>query len=677
VDRLRRFKLRKVLQRGARYTAKRIAIKAYGSLSAKKKEFRLAKSRLRPEYVHENSLRRAIGCLKTDDISEVAYSSSVNFLCSSNVREAISELTDENVNEICTLADNWVKDKPTILDHEYNFSLDGTNHYPWHEDFLSKSKYPYLFYTELKVGQSIREGDIKVPWELSRMHGLIPLAQAYLITGNIVYKDKIKWLIKDFHVCNPCGYGVNWMCTMEVGIRILNILTAYSLIRDTCDPFDSIHSLVLIMSIEHGIFIRGNLETSGKLQSNNHYIANLLGLIGISCAYPDVKVSKKWRNFACAELFREIKRQILPDGLSFEGTISYTRLTGEMFYFSRVIMRTANIKIPEEFDQRLYELANAINWLTAQDGCVPQIGDNDSGRILVFAKRDSQKYDYLASLIKYELGDRAGLETSQLPELVWLYGDNVSSVNASLSDSHTGVKRFLESGITVYKTDDVYFLCAAVDAYKHDVPGHMHNDKLSFILQFKGKDFFVDPGTGIYTGNIAVRNELRSTKSHNTVMIQQHEQNRFGNSAFSLYYDGSASLVCDENEGSVRITGKHDCYLERLGITHKREFLVSNKSIFIRDSYDSTKPTNLETLSTFVLHPAVTIKKEADNTAILNNGHINIRLKTHGEIRIRKGLYSQKYNQWEETMVIETRGTTQDIAISEVELLHEVTNYLY
>ena len=55
---------------------------------------------------------------------------------------------------------------------------------------------------------------------------------------------------------------------------------------------------------------------------------------------------------------------------------------------------------------------------------------------------------------------------------------------------------------------------------------HAHNDKLSFELCVNGEDVIIDPGTYVYTPNQKWRNTFRSTGYHNTVKVDDHEQNQ-------------------------------------------------------------------------------------------------------------------------------------------------------
>src|SRR5207302_177785 len=64
---------------------------------------------------------------------------------------------------------------------------------------------------------------------------------------------------------------------------------------------------------------------------------------------------------------------------------------------------------------------------------------------------------------------------------------------------------------------------------------HTHNDKLSFVLRVAGKEVLCDSGTGCYTRDITTRNHFRSTAAHNTLLIDDTEQNRIDQSPLGLF----------------------------------------------------------------------------------------------------------------------------------------------
>lgn len=72
--------------------------------------------------------------------------------------------------------------------------------------------------------------DVKVPWEFSRLQYTLWLAEGALADAGrtSVYVARFLEIVNDWMGCNPAGYGPNWTCAMEVGIRATNLLIAFT-----------------------------------------------------------------------------------------------------------------------------------------------------------------------------------------------------------------------------------------------------------------------------------------------------------------------------------------------------------------------------------------------------------------------------------------------------------------
>jgi hypothetical protein len=86
---------------------------------------------------------------------------------------------------------------------------------------------------------------------------------------------------------------------------------------------------------------------------------------------------------------------------------------------------------------------------------------------------------------------------------------------------------FPNAGLYVMRSDDRYFLACCGEVGTAGLGNHKHNDLLSFELYAGDKAFIVDPGSYVYTRYPEWRNRFRSTRYHNTVVIDAQEQNRF------------------------------------------------------------------------------------------------------------------------------------------------------
>jgi hypothetical protein len=72
---------------------------------------------------------------------------------------------------------------------------------------------------------------------------------------------------------------------------------------------------------------------------------------------------------------------------------------------------------------------------------------------------------------------------------------------------------------------DLYLCFNASGAGINGRGSHGHNDALSIEVSAGGRAFIVDPGTYVYSADLAKRHEFRSSAYHSTVQIDGKEQN--------------------------------------------------------------------------------------------------------------------------------------------------------
>ncbi|MBT3261244.1 alginate lyase family protein [bacterium] len=102
-----------------------------------------------------------------------------------------------------------------------------------------------------------------------------------------------------------------------------------------------------------------------------------------------------------------------------------------------------------------------------------------------------------------------------------------SSKKKTSLDQNLVLISYSDTGIYIFKSDRIHMTISAGPNGQNGNGGHAHNDKLSFELNIDGEDLFVDPGTYLYTPLPERRNEFRSVKVHNTLVVADEEQNDF------------------------------------------------------------------------------------------------------------------------------------------------------
>src|SRR5262249_33609202 len=154
-----------------------------------------------------------------------------------------------------------------ILAHEFDLLGSGRvalgTPLPWHDDFKTGRRWPLRYAFDIDYNDLERPSDVKVPWELSRCQHFATLGQAYWLTGDERFAREYVDEVLDWTACNPCGYGVNWACTMDVALRAISWLWGfYYLAGSAACRSARVRGALLRALYLHGEFVAANLERS-------------------------------------------------------------------------------------------------------------------------------------------------------------------------------------------------------------------------------------------------------------------------------------------------------------------------------------------------------------------------------------------------------------------------------
>nr|MBC8360799.1 heparinase II/III-family protein [Candidatus Desulfatibia profunda] len=137
-----------------------------------------------------------------------------------------------------------------------------------------------------------------------------------------------------------------------------------------------------------------------------------------------------------------------------------------------------------------------------------------------------------------------------------------------------------DGGIYVMRSEHIYLLAACQPIGINGVGAHKHNDWLSFELCVDDQPIIIDPGTFCYTGNMEMRRLFRSTKYHNTVVVDGREQIEIHNSMFGLTSPhGDVRVLRWESEETHDLLEAEHTGYTRLAepVTHRRQFLLNKR----------------------------------------------------------------------------------------------------
>jgi hypothetical protein len=526
-------------------------------------------------YVSDADLQRSLG---DKSISEVA--STIRTSREPRILPGLTDL-DSTVAALKRLFPDSIEqsrvEAEAVLDHRitlFGRAFDLGPKIDWHRDPQADVRWPLVHFTRvpLVLGQG---ADVRVVWELNRLHHLVILGCGYLLTSDERYSEEFLLQLASWYEDNPPRFGVNWSIAMEAGIRAVNVITALEMFRGSPNVTDQAIELILKLLIAHGRFIRANLEFSHRTPSN-HYLSDLIGLFTIGATTRELREARVWRDYSAPRLVKEMNRQVLADGVDYEGATGYHRFVLEIFSLFFSLCRTGSFDPGTAFRARLEAMFEFVGSYLKPDRTAPVIGDSDDGRLIKFKDRPAVDHSYLMSIGAILFQNGSFKQSSEIDEeAIWWFGGagletfERLEINELSADS----RAFPQAQIFVQRAGDLYSI---IDCGDHGARGrgsHAHSDALSIEVFAFGRTFLRDPGTFVYTASEQERNLFRSTAYHNTVRIDGEEISRINEGelfAFASNVRPQVNLWESTAERDV-LDAEHYAY-QRLDapVTHRR-----------------------------------------------------------------------------------------------------------
>jgi hypothetical protein len=448
-----------------------------------------------------------------------------------------------------------------ILRGEYPLFGYGSPHLgvnpDWHSDWVSGKTWPMEASQHIVVVR--RDGsDVKAPWELSRLQFAPVVAQAHVLTGDASYREAVKNLLTDWVERNPVGVGVNWTIAMEAALRGVSLCLSMDLLW----PFTSeeqpwLHQMTSSLW-QHLRFIEAHNEFSFLLRSN-HYLSNIVGLTTLS-AYLGLERRREKYGQAVQQ---EILLQTYPDGGDREASTGYHFLVAQMALHSLRVQQRCRGSIAPDFEARVRLMFAWLAALADDAGKLPLLGDCDNGRVELLPDDIDQ-------------GERHALRTSSFRKLA------SSVLQLPPKSEREDVKLLPDSGIAVLHSGQASVIFSAMPNGLRGKGSHTHCDKLSIVFRLGGDEVFCDSGSRCYTRSAELRNLYRSTRAHNTLAIDEADQNTIPTSNQSLFRCGNEAKVSPIEVSGKSLRASHTGYA-RLGAVHQRTVSLSDTALLLID----------------------------------------------------------------------------------------------
>ncbi|UCE07599.1 MAG: alginate lyase family protein, partial [bacterium] len=492
----------------------------------------------------------------------------------------IRRLLLENINKNKT-----IEDADRICSGELRvFSIEPKmfkNEINWHKDYYTDHEWPIKPFNRI-YDPNDSGIDLNVPFNLSRLQFIPTLIQAFEITSDSKYIIRLTELIDSWIDKNPYCFGVNWWSSTEVGLRAVNLVLAVAFLSKNMSN-QKLRSYLRILW-KHALYIYKYDVTLDRVQNkNNHYLASMLGLLAVSFSFKGNQ-TKKFQACALNALKREIPRQFMEDGGNFESATGYHQLSLEVVLVGLLLLRVHyNNDVSNDFINTFFKkgiqerLVNALNFVWDYMSCYgesPHIGDSSDCRVIVFKDyfdREASDHNFLVKLGELAINYKTPSNTNNM------------------------VKIYPKSGYACFKNHLYSIIAFSGPKGTNGTGGHGHNDKCSFVMTVSGYPIFIDCGTYIYNPKIRERYELKSGKSHNTVMIDGEEQCEITpNRVFGLQSEIISRIGMAEEGNVVRFEMQHDGYrrVKEIGLV-SREIICEERSLEINDTVHGSGTHNI------------------------------------------------------------------------------------
>ena len=531
----------------------------------------------------------------------------------------------------------------------------------WHRDPVHGRTAPMRFWSSVPyLDPAI--GDHKITWEINRHQHWIVLGRAAWLTGDTRYRDEIVAQLRGWLQQNPPRIGINWASMLEVAFRSLSWLWALQFCAAFDDTPDEWYAELLVGLDAQLRHIHGNL--SYYFSPNTHLLGEALALYVVGRALPELPRAGEWAQTGRRVLIDEIARQVHADGGHAELSAHYHRYALDFYLLALSIARlTGDGDAVRRFDEVSRRLARFARALAGADGRLPLIGDDDGGQLFPICGRDPADARPSLAWAAALLDDPSLAPEGRTPEEVsWLLGRVPGpALQAPAADDAPAVILFPDTGYAMAQThrrDHVVF-----DVGHHGFlnGGHAHADALALVVSMGGRPLLIDPGTSTYTMDAALRDRMRATGSHNTLLLDGRQQSEPAG-PFHWRRTAEARLGrAEETPHGVWMSAEHDGYAPAV---HRRGLFLSDDGlVVIVDAIESSNRDHTAEVR-WHLDPAWEYQSALDGARLIHQSGAEVRVTSTAGLRAVRAtdeggwcapVYGQLRPTW--TVIAEHRGS--------------------
>jgi hypothetical protein len=427
----------------------------------------------------------------------------------------------------------------------------------WHLDAVHGRRAPRVFWASVPYLDPAC-GDHKVVWEINRHQHWIALGRALALAGDVRYRDAFVRELQSWIVENPPLAGVNWSSMLELAFRAISWAWAIEFFSTGAEHDRTPWLVDLLVALDRQLdHVANNL--SRYFSPNTHLSGEALGLYAVSQALPELRHSRRRAAIGREVLIAEASKQIGADGGHVELSAHYHRYSTDIYLLALLVARRSGDPAAAVFERAARAQAEYLRCISDDHGQLPLIGDDDGGQLTGWCGTRPSDASVTLGIAAAALEDPSLAVRSPSEEVYWSLGGAVPA--EEVGPRPTWPSKLLgASGYFVSRNQDGDHLIFDAGGHGFLNCGHAHSDALSVLLSVRGQPLLVDPGTATYTMDPALRNRFRSTRMHNTVVLdgRDHAEPQ-GPFHWQTHADARVLFACTKDRFDF-VEGTHDAY---------------------------------------------------------------------------------------------------------------------
>lgn len=436
---------------------------------------------------------------------------------------------------------------------------------------------------------------------------VLDLGIVYYNTGEKKYFTKFKELVESWIKENNIVKGNCWH-PYPTSRRIVNWIMVFSLFFTEITKELEFYSIFFKSLYFQIAYLSKNLEYDVMV---NHLISNAKALLIGGIFFKE----EKWYKKGIKILKKQINEQILPDGGHFERSPMYhcIVLTDILDCLSFIPKTSRDFMFIEEKAEKMLTFLDSI---LLPDGEIPLFSDSSLNMTLPAGK-------------------------------IFSYASKLGIKWKSESKKENEV-RLKDSGYYIIKDKDSFLIIDGGRIGAEYQSGHGHCDIFSYEFLLGKEKVIVDSGNYEYRRS-DMRRYCRSTRAHNTIMINNKEQSEIWNS-FRVARRANLENISLTKKDKLTIFSGNYSPATQVDLKHIRFiiFLKDNFWIILDKIEGVRKNTKKHRIESYIhLHPQIQVKKSGRNKLLLKskkNKKITI-LPFNSNIVIGKGWYCPEFGK--------------------------------